>query len=77
MPKYQLTDEDKEKLDNVFTYHTPKNDQLKRYEEIRSKGKELAKLMMENCSSGRERSLALTALQQSTMWANASIAINE
>lgn len=58
-------------------YHSPKADQPKRYEAIRTKAKELAHLINESCPESREKSLALTNLQQTTMWANASIAINE
>lgn len=64
-------------IENIFMYHSPKSDQPLRYESIRSKAKELAHLINEACPESREKSLALTNLQQTTMWANASIAINE
>ncbi len=34
-------------------------------------------MMNSLCPESREKSLAITNLQQSVMWANASIAINE
>ena len=64
-------------LDNIFMYHAPKDNQTERYEEIRAKAKELANLILSNTPSSREQSLAITKLQESVMWANASIACNE
>jgi hypothetical protein len=64
-------------VDNVFKYHTPKDDQPARYQAIRSKAKELATLIQEATPASREQSVALTNLQQAVMWANAAIAINE
>jgi hypothetical protein len=64
-------------LDNIFTYHAPKNDQPFRYTAIRDKAKELALLIQQMVPDSRERSVALTSLQQAIMWANAAIAINE
>ena len=64
-------------LDNIFKYHPPKEGQGERYEELRSKAKEFALLINQMCPESREKSLAITNLQQTVMWANASIAINE
>lgn len=64
-------------LDHIFTYHKPKDDQPERYERLRAKAKELAMLVDELCPESREKSLAITNIQQASMWANASIAINE
>jgi hypothetical protein len=64
-------------IENTFTYHSPKGNQPERYETIREKAKELAHIIEDNCPDSREKSLALTNLQQAIMWANASIAINE
>jgi hypothetical protein len=64
-------------LERNFTYHAPKEDQAKRYEEIRAEAKELAMLIMVDCPDSREKSLALTKIEEGVMWANASIARNE
>lgn len=64
-------------IENTFTYHKPTNNQSARYEEIRTDAKSLAQTIQECCPESREKSLALTNLQQTVMWANASIAINE
>ncbi len=64
-------------IDNNFTYHAPKDDQTARYISIREKGKSFALLINELCPPSRERSLAMTKLEECVMWANASIARNE
>lgn len=66
-----------EKIENNFKYHAPKEGQLKKYEGLRQKAKELAYLIDELCPDSREKSLAMTTLESSVMWANASIARNQ
>ncbi len=65
-----------ERIENNFTYHTPKEGQTEMYERIRSKAKEFAYLIDEVCPDSREKSLAMTKLEEASMWANASIARN-
>jgi hypothetical protein len=64
-------------LDNIFTYHAPHGDQTTRYAILRNQAKAFAHDIERECPDSRERSLALTSLQQAVMWANAAIAINE
>jgi hypothetical protein len=64
-------------LENRFTYHAPKGTQTARYEEIRMLALNYATRLDELCPSSREKSLALTKLEEAVMWANASIARNE
>jgi hypothetical protein len=66
-----------EQINNTFQYHKPFADQPQRYEWIRGQAKELAYVINNSCPESREKSLALTNLQQAVMWANAAIAINE
>lgn len=66
-----------QQIENTFTYHQPSGTQPKRYEEIRQEAKQLASVIQAHCPESREKSLALTNLQQAVMWANASIALNE
>lgn len=70
-------DEATERIERDFSYHSPKNDQAKRYTDIRAEAKALALMICNNCPKSRELSLALTKLEESVMWANASIARNE
>ena len=64
-------------IKNRFTYHAPKQDQISRYEEIRANAKIFAELIDMDCPDSREKSIALTKLDEVVMWANASIARNE
>lgn len=68
---------DQKELDNIFTYHAPTMVQIERYARLRVEAKAFAKLILETTPQSREQSLALTAVQQAVMWANAAIAINE
>lgn len=64
-------------FENNFTYHSPKEGQPEKYTKIREKAKELAYLIDGNCPNSREKSLAITKIEEAMMWANASIARNE
>jgi hypothetical protein len=75
--KYEIKDEDLARVGKDFSYHPPKDDQPARYVEIRDTAAAVALGLMQNCPPSRERSLALTALEECVMWANASIARNE
>ena len=63
-------------VENNFTYHIPKEGQPEKYVMIREKAKELATLLLKECPQSRELSTALTNLETSVFWANASIARN-
>lgn len=63
--------------ERVFQYHAPFGDQAERYTAIRNVAKDFAAMLNDFCPQSRELSVALTNLQQTVMWANASIAINE
>lgn len=63
-----------ERIENDFTYHAPTGDQPQRYEKIRADGKALALTLVNLCPDTRERSLALTKIEEAVMWANAAIA---
>jgi hypothetical protein len=64
-------------LNNIFTYHAPKDGQAERYVQLREAAKALAQLIVTLTPQSREQSVALTNVQQAVMWANAAIAINE
>ncbi len=68
---------DTQELDKRFTYHPPKGDQPKKYELIRSTARELAEILNSLCPESREKSLAMTSLEEAVMWAKASVARNE
>ena len=66
-----------EQIENNFSYHTPKEGQPEKYNKLRDKAKELAYLISEVCPNSRERALAITKLEECSMWANAAIAREE
>ena len=75
--EYPISEEEQKRLDNNFTYHSPNPDQQARYPLIRSSGKAMARKILRLTPPSRERSLALTKLEEAIMWANAAIARNE
>ena len=67
----------KQQIENNFTHHPPKEGQIEKYTEIRGTAKQLALTIDALCPNSREKSLAMTKLEEVVMWANASIARNE
>jgi len=63
-------------IENNFSYHKPKTDQPEKYNVLRNKAKELAYEIERLCPNSREKALAMTKLEEASMWANASIARN-
>ena len=61
-------------VEHNFTHHPPKRGEVELYEEIRKSAKITALLVLDMCPPSRERSLAMTKLEEAVMWANASIA---
>lgn len=74
---YPPTDDQIAQNQRAFKYHAPKEGQSERYQQIRDKAWSVADFVIRNCPPSRERSLALTKLEEAVMWANASIARNE
>lgn len=68
---------DQKQIENNFKYHAPGGTQKDRYERLRAEAKSLAEKINELCPDSREKSLAITNLEQALMWANAAIARNE
>lgn len=69
-----MTDEE---LEDRFTYHPPKDGQPLKYEALRGSGLFMAKGIIALAPDSRERSIALTKVEEAVMWANAAIARNE
>lgn len=64
-------------LENIFTYHAPTDAQKVTYELIRNEAKNLAGTILQECPQSRERSLAMTKVEEAVMWANSAIARNK
>ena len=76
MPEYKLTEKDIARLEKDFTYHPAKEGQAERYDEILEAGKGFAALILFVCPDSRERSLALTKIEEAIGHANNSISRN-
>ena len=68
---------DEQELENRFRYHNAEPVQVQKMENIRKNFKALADLLNAMCPESREKSLAITQLEQAQFWANASIVRNE
>jgi hypothetical protein len=65
-----------DKIEKAFTYIPIKPGHPEDYKALRDKAKELAYEFERLCPESREKSLAVTKLEEAIMWANASIARN-
>ncbi|MGY1945322.1 Acb2/Tad1 domain-containing protein [Nocardia asiatica] len=57
-----------------FNYHPPSGDKITAHEQTRAACRELAHQFDRDLPPGREKSLALTKLEEAMFWANAAIA---
>ncbi len=65
-----------EEIKNRFSYHAPSKGQVNIYESMRNAARNLAEFLNELCPESREKTLAMTKLEEALFWANASIARN-
>lgn len=72
----ELDQYESEDLNKRFTYWPPKEGQPKVYVELRDQARALAATIYSTQEVSRERSLAITKLEEAIMWANAGIARN-
>ncbi len=63
-------------LDHLFTYHPPNARQLTQYEAIRTAAKYFATVLLQNTPVCADQGVAINALRNSVMFANASIALD-
>lgn len=64
-----------DRIHRSLTNVTPSPAGVERIEHIRSLARDLASAVVLNCPPSRERSLALTHLEETTMWAVKSIVL--
>lgn len=64
-----------ERIERSMTNHSPDREQVERIEALREDAKALARTIISYCVSSRERSLALTNLEDALMWAVKSIVL--
>ena len=65
-----------EDIKNRFTYHKPKEDKAYIFVDIRECAKNFANMINALVPESREKSLAITKLEEVVMWANAGISRN-
>lgn len=61
----------------IFKHRTPTGVQAKKHELVRMYARQLADEILVQCPESRERTVALTNLEQATFWAIEAIARNE
>jgi hypothetical protein len=66
-----------QQIENNFKYHAPKNQEtVLAHEAVRNECRHLANSLDTLLPNSREKSLAMTKLEEVMMWANAAIARN-
>jgi hypothetical protein len=68
---------DQKTIDNNFTCHTPNLRTIPLFETICKEGKEFVERIDKLCPESREKTIAIRKIEESVMWANASIARNK
>lgn len=63
-------------IENRFAYHRPTEEKVAQHELTRNQVKTIAHYWSGNLPEGREKSLAITKLEEAMFWANAAIARN-
>lgn len=64
-------------LQRSMTNIPPTEQQIERIESTRDAAKDLGRRIIDNCADGRERSLALTHLEDAVMWAVKAIVLEQ
>lgn len=72
--KYGISEGEKIDLGRRFCYHPPNEDQIRRFHRLTAIASKLGEMVMDFCPDSREKSLALTKLEEGVMWAKAAIA---
>lgn len=70
-------DEQEIELLERWRHFRPHSDQNRRYIKLNQESKSLARVIIYNCPKSREKSVALTKLEEVRLWANNAIMKNE
>ena len=63
-------------INDLFSYHTPTEEQTEHFKAIRDKAWSLALTIVTYCPDSPERDTSITKLRETVMWANSAIALN-
>lgn len=66
----------REDIDNRFDYHTPTPERAMEHAGVRRRLREDAHYLLDVLPDSREKSLAITKLEEAMFWANAALARN-
>jgi hypothetical protein len=75
--EYTPDEKTKQRIDNDFSYHPPKEGQEERYITVRHEFRMMAHWLTRMCPPSRELAVSLTHLEEAMIYANAAIARNE
>lgn len=64
-------------IEEYFTYHAPKGDQVERYQKIRDAAKVFAQTIVENTTPSADQTATIRLLRQVVMSANQTIALED
>jgi len=67
-------EEPKDQIEQLFTYHSPTEEQKAQYVDIRRQALDLARLIHNSCPESPDRTASIRLLRECIMTANASIA---
>lgn len=64
-------------MKDIFEYQKPTDEQVEKISRVRQVCQTLHGELLENVPEGRERSLAITKLEEVSMWANKGVVFEE
>lgn len=74
LPEDMVVDKPKDQIENLFTYHAPTEDQIKKYADLRNAAMEFARIIHNNVPESPDRTAAIRLVREAVMTANAGIA---
>jgi hypothetical protein len=64
-------------IDKPYAYHKPSEDGLARITAIREAYSTIERIIRDNCPDSRQKSVAITELETSAMWAIKAVVFND
>jgi len=61
-------------IQHWFTYHSPTDEDIPKYKEVRDSGLRFARVVQKNCPDSADKSAAIRKIREAVMTANAAIA---
>ncbi len=64
-------------INKTFAYHRPSADGMQKITALREAFSTLSNVIVETCTTSREKSIALTELETAAMWAIKAVVFND